>query len=506
LKIRLNIYTIHLKFVHLKIAFGVQRCALGVTRYALGVQRWALSLAIALTISGPANAQSAINENGPLQHLLGSKELESAHVGIYIYDDSSKKIIADYQSDKYFVPASNTKLFSLYAGMKYLGDSLEGLAYLSNDTSILIWPTGDPSLLHPDFQSQPVIDFLKKTNKKIYFIDGGWKETPLGPGWSWDDYNDDYSVERSQFPLYGNFIRWTQQKSTTRSNPAFEASATVFSSPEIAWKVRFSPDSLPRTFLVRRAIDSNVFNIRLGNENEIQQQDVPFITNNLGAAIDLLPDTIGKPVYISNHWVNMNFYKNSPNSIQNLPKTGRPVWTEFAPPKPVYSRPVDSVFIPMMYRSDNFFAEQTLLMVSNQMLGYMKDDSIINRLLNAALSDLPQKPSWVDGSGLSRYNLFTPQDFVTLLIKFKNEFGMDRMKKILPTGGTGTLKNSYRADSGYVFAKTGSMTGVICISGYIYTTKKHLLEFSILVNNENGGGSAIRHEVENYVEYLRRNN
>ncbi len=483
---------------------------MSVGRYSLkkvlGVKRLALSLAIALMISSLGNAQSTTIENGPLQRLLENKELESAHVGIYVYDDSSKKIIADYQSDKYFVPASNTKLFSLYAGMKYLGDSLAGLEYLSNDTSILIWPTGDPSLLHPDFQSQPVIDFLKKTNKKIYFVDGGWKETPLGPGWSWDDYNDDYSVERSQFPLYGNFIRWTQQKSTTRSNPAFEATATTFSSPEITWKVRFSPDSLPRTFLVRRAIDSNVFNIRLGNENEIQQQDVPFITNNLSAAINLLPDTIGKPVYVSNHWVNRNFYKNSPNSIQNLPKTEHPVWTEFAPPKPIYSRPVDSVFIPMMYRSDNFFAEQTLLMVSNQMLGYMKDDSIINRLLNGALSDLPQKPSWVDGCGLSRYNLFTPQDFVMLLIKFKNEFGMDRMKRILPTGGTGTLKNSYHADSGYVFAKTGSMTGVICISGYIYTTKKHLLEFSILVNNENGGGSAIRREVENYVEYLRKSN
>ena len=61
-----------------------------------------------------------------LRQLLENKELKSAHVGIYVYDDSSKKVIADYQSDKYFIPASNTKLFSLYAGMKYLGDSLEG--------------------------------------------------------------------------------------------------------------------------------------------------------------------------------------------------------------------------------------------------------------------------------------------------------------------------------------------------------------------------------------------
>ncbi len=83
---------------------------------------------------------------------------------------------------------------------------------------------------------------------------------------------------------------------------------------------------------------------------------------------------------------------------------------------------------------------------------------------------------------------------------------MDRMKRILPTGGAGTLKNYYRADSGFVFAKTGSMSGVLCISGYIYTIKKHLLEFSILINNNNGGGSAIRKEIETYVDYLRKNN
>jgi D-alanyl-D-alanine carboxypeptidase/D-alanyl-D-alanine-endopeptidase (penicillin-binding protein 4) len=162
--------------------------------------------------------------------------------------------------------------------------------------------------------------------------------------------------------------------------------------------------------------------------------------------------------------------------------------------------------MPMMFRSDNFFAEQTLLMVSNQLMGFMNDEKIIDTLLSGILSDLPQKPSWVDGSGLSRFNLFTPQDFVTVLIKFKNEFGMDRMKRILPTGGKGTLKNHYLAGNGYVFAKTGSLTGVICLSGYIYTIKKHLLEFSILVNNEMESGPAIRREIETYVESLRRNN
>jgi D-alanyl-D-alanine carboxypeptidase/D-alanyl-D-alanine-endopeptidase (penicillin-binding protein 4) len=432
-------------------------------------------------------AQCCLPENTSLKQFLENKELKSAHVGVYVYDDSSKKVIADYQSDKYFVPASNTKLFSLYAGMKYLGDSLAGIRYFENDSAIFVDPTGDPSLLHPDFQSQPVIDFLKKTKKKIYLVGFGWQETPWGTGWSWDDYNDDYSIERSPLPVYGNFIRWNQQKSPFRSNVAFEETATVSSSPEISWKVRFNTDSLPKEFLVKRLMDSNIFVIRLGNEIDAIQ-DVPFITYGMRSAAELLKDTIGKPVRIFN----------PPQKYTAFPP--------LSSLNKIYSRPADSVFIPMMIRSDNFLAEQTLLMVSQERLGIMKDETIIDTLLNGPLADLPQKPVWVDGSGLSHYNLFTPQDFVALLIRCKNEFGMERMKTILPTGGKGTLKNYYRSDSGYVFAKTGSLSGVLCLSGYIYTNKNRLLEFSILVNNHIGSGSAIRREVEKYIEYLRKTN
>jgi serine-type D-Ala-D-Ala carboxypeptidase/endopeptidase (penicillin-binding protein 4) len=363
--------------------------------------------------------------------------------------------------------------------MKYLGDSLVGALVTQNDSALYVIATGDPSFLHPDFQSQPLYDLLKKTHKKIFLDDGGWREIALGPGWSWDDLSDDYSVERSPFPIYGNFIRWTQQKNLSTANAGFSGGATAFSYPDNPWKAHFGKDT-SSTFVIKRALDSNIFTIWTGHETSAQL-DVPFVTDTLAAALQLLPDTLGKKVYRAHVLIG-------------------------PPPQPFYSRPADSVFMPMMYHSDNFFAEQTLLMASAKKFMYMKESVIIDTLLNGPLADLPQKPHWVDGSGLSRYNLFTPQDFVSLLIKFKNEFGMDRMKRILPTGGSGTLKNYYKSDSGRIFMKTGSMTGVICLSGYLYTHKNHLLEFSILVNNHLEGGAAIRREVENYVEYLIRNN
>jgi D-alanyl-D-alanine carboxypeptidase/D-alanyl-D-alanine-endopeptidase (penicillin-binding protein 4) len=158
-----------------------------------------------------------------------------------------------------------------------------------------------------------------------------------------------------------------------------------------------------------------------------------------------------------------------------------------------------------MHRSDNFFAEQTLLVVSNEMLGVMSDEKIIDTLLKTDFKDLPQKPRWVDGSGLSRYNIFTPQSFVGILNKMKNDFPMERIKEIFPTGGEGTLSSYYKADSNYIFAKTGTLSGVVAFSGYLYTRKNKLLIFSILVNNHRSSATAVRKAVEKFIELVRKN-
>jgi len=440
------------------------------------------------------------------EDILQTKELQSAHVGISVYDPAAGKYLYNYQGDKYFVPASNTKLFSLYAGMKYLGDSLTGIGYVETDTAIFIIPAGDPSLLHPDFKRQPVIDFLQKIKKNIYLSDANWNDEALGAGWSWDDYNGDYMPERSPLPVYGNVIKWVQEKQKQeKQDTNFDSSPVIYSIPEVNWKVIFNTDKKQKNFFVKRKKDENIFEITEGNET-YRAQEVPFITHGLGSAIELLKDTIGKTIFIIKKLPPLNETK-APSIVahagfaqaggQQLPGKGFNITT-------IHSQPVDSLFSPMMHRSDNFFAEQTLLMVSNEKLGVMNDDQIIDTLLKTDLNGLPQKPNWADGSGLSRFNLFTPQDFVWLLNKMKDEFGLDRLKHILPTGGTGTLRSYYKQDSGYIFAKTGSLNGVICLSGYLYTKKNRLLIFSILVNNHTVSSSAVRSAFEKFILALRR--
>ncbi|MHA4808218.1 D-alanyl-D-alanine carboxypeptidase [Flavitalea flava] len=431
------------------------------------------------------------------KEITGQSGLQSAQVGISLYDPVAAKFLYDYQGDKFFMPASNTKLFSLYAGMKYLGDSLVGMRYLETDTALFVLPSADPTLLHPDFSKQPVISVLKKTKKNIYLLDANWQEEPLGYGWAWNDYNDDYMPERSSLPVYGNVIRWVQEgQKQEKQESSFEASPSFYSIPDVDWEVRFTTDTGKRSFFVQREWKSNAIEITEGKE-KYKVQDVPFITNGLNSAALLLKDTVGKKIMVSHQipFPGLKPAKGDKNRfypIMALNASGLIT---------VRSQPVDSLFRPMMHRSDNFFAEQTLLMVSNEKLGVINDEQIIDTLLKTDLKDLPQKPRWVDGSGLSRNDLFTPRDFVWLLNKLKDEFGLTRLKGILPTGGTGTLAKYYKQDSGYIFAKTGSLSGVVALSGYLITKKDRLLLFSVLINNHND--PAVRRKIERLIHLIR---
>lgn len=402
--------------------------------------------------------------------------VQHAHLGISIYDPSANKYLYNYHGANYFVPASNTKIVTCYAAMKYLGDSLPGIRYSQTDKEIILFPTGDPSLLHADYKNQPVINFLQKETRPLFMTDKNWQADALGAGWSWGDYNFYYSAERSAFPVYGNILAWVQERADSTHS---DQSAFIYSIPEINWKVRFNPDTSSKTFYVQRNKDENVFVITEGKENK-KQQEVPFVTNGIQSALELLKDTIGKEIMI----------------LDRLPTPGSRLTT-------IFSQPTDSLLKPMMHRSDNFFAEQLLLMVSNEKLGVLSDDKIIETLLRTDLNDLPQKPGWADGSGLSRYNLFTPQDFVAILNKMREEFGMERLKRLFPTGGRGTLGNFYKQDSGYIYAKTGTLSGVVALSGFLYTRKNKLLIFSVLVNNHRGNPIAIRKQVEALLTRLR---
>jgi serine-type D-Ala-D-Ala carboxypeptidase/endopeptidase (penicillin-binding protein 4) len=407
-------------------------------------------------------------------YILRNEAFTSAHTGISIYEPATQKYWYNYQGDKYFIPASNTKLPTCYAAMKYLGDSLVGLQYHQTNDTLFITATGDPTFLHRDFANQRIYELLKNTGAVIMLNTSLWQEKRWGSGWAWDDYNDDYMAERSALPMYGNLVRVSNKLKSIQVSPSYFSNKLLHDSIQ-------TRDSTVTS--VQREISSNIFFIK-GTDSLSNIVEIPFYTEDDSILLKLLKDTLHKTVCRS------YLLNDKKPTIE----------------KEFHSQPTDSLLKLMMYRSDNFFAEQSLLMVSTKLLAVMNDEKIIDTLLKTDFKNLPQKPVWVDGSGLSRYNLFTPQDFVAILNKMKNEFGMERIKKILPTGGTGMLSNSYKAESGYIFAKTGTLSGVVALSGFLYTKRNKLLIFSVLVNNHNNSATNIRRGVEKFIEEVRHKN
>jgi serine-type D-Ala-D-Ala carboxypeptidase/endopeptidase (penicillin-binding protein 4) len=451
--------------------------------------------------------------------VLDAKALQTAHIGISIFDPAANKYLYNYQGDKYFIPASNTKLPTCYAAMKYLGDSLVGLRYGIpeekgfKENVVVVRSTGDPTFLHEEYLNQPSFDFLKKVSKekqKTGFVIGDSKIERWGSGWSWNDYDAAYMVERNTFPIFGNVIniKLNDVENRNASDDAqfsglrlklFRTGSSYLDSivndiPLLQSVKRKQFLNPTQNWTVNRSIENNRFSVERATR-PFSSISIPFVTYGITTATQILKDTLHKAF----RWVvddknNKYMWDEEGGDITMITINN---WHK------IHSQPTDSLLKPMMHRSDNFFAEQSLLMVSNEMLGVMNDEKIIDTLLKTDFSDLPQKPRWVDGSGLSRYNLFTPQDFVAILNKMKNEFGMERLKVILPTGGEGTISSYYKTDSGYIYGKTGTLSGVVAFSGFLYTKKGKLLIFSTLVNNHQASAIEVRRAMEKFLQGVR---
>ncbi len=422
------------------------------------------------------------------EDVLSNKALSTAHVGISIYEPVANKYWFNYQGDKYFVPASNTKIPTCYAAMKYLGDSLVGLRYKKkNDSLYYISPTGDPTFLYQNYSYQPVYEFFKNTSwGTSYFFkwESLWHTKGLGSGWSWSDFMEPYMAERSPFPMYGNLIKFKKGGDPQRAEG-------IFHIPDGGYDPLGGDESdiEQNKFTITRELGTNRFFFKHSDKKFDSTSLTLTDLDNFYEVKYILADTIRKD--------DLHIIAGRMKTEKDAVLISGGTWQN------IKTQPTDSLLKPMMHRSDNFFAEQSLLMVSNELLGVMNDEKIIDTLLKTDFKDLPQKPRWVDGSGLSRYNLFTPQDFVAILNKMKNEFGMERIKIILPTGGEGTISSYYKADSGYIYGKTGTLSGVVAFSGFLYTKKGKLLIFSTLVNNHQASATEVRRAIEKFIQGVR---
>jgi D-alanyl-D-alanine carboxypeptidase/D-alanyl-D-alanine-endopeptidase (penicillin-binding protein 4) len=401
------------------------------------------------------------------QRLTHAGVLNQHYVGFVLYNLKAKKLVLSHHGNEYFTPASNTKLFTFYGGLKMIPDRVPALRYIERGDSLIFWGTGDPSLLQSRLRGTAAYHFLQHTDKKLFFSAGRYTGDFYGKGWQWDDYNDYYQAEISELPLMDNLVGFKSVNGQLAVSPLRFAAQVQADS------------SLRGDFSIRRDFSSNLFRKSPGAAPDGYEQQVPYKTD-VATTLALLCDTLKKPV-----------------GLLNLPMP--------ADAETLFGLPTDTVLKEMMLPSDNFIAEQLLLVYADRLGGELNAEKAIAHIEKTYLPALPDKPRWIDGSGLSRYNLFTPRDLIALLEMIYNEVNdTKRLFDLLPAGGNrGTLKNAYpHTDTPFVFGKTGSFSNNYNQSGYILTKKGQVYLFSFMNNNFVEATADVRKEMAEIITYI----
>jgi len=398
-----------------------------------------------------------------------SQVIKQYQVGFALYNPVDKKMVFQKDADKYFTPASNTKLYTFFASLKMLPDLMPALKYIERNDSLIFWGTGDPAFLQFAVKDKSAYNFLLASNKKLFFSPGRYSGSFFGDGWSWDDYDYYYQPEITEMPIMDNMVT-----STYASPNKINIEPRVFASC-------FEIDSTKKTgsFQVSRDFLSNRFHYPAVSVQPGYNQQNPYKTS-AQVTVEILSDTLHKPVGIINLKI--------PSYAKTLSGAKR-----------------DSVLKHMMLPSDNFIAEHLLLVCSNQIGDTLSTTKAIDYITKNYLSFLPDKVKWVDGSGLSRQNLFTPRDNVYLLDSiYRLVNNPEKLFNLLPAGGkSGTLKSAYpKTDKPFVFGKTGSLGGVHNQSGYVLTKKGKMYIYSFMNNSFVKPTAEVRAEMVRIITYI----
>jgi D-alanyl-D-alanine carboxypeptidase/D-alanyl-D-alanine-endopeptidase (penicillin-binding protein 4) len=403
---------------------------------------------------------------------LQTEELLNAWWAYHFVDLESGETVMAENEDKTCLPGSNMKLFTFYAARKVFGDSLcAGCLYQKTDSLIFI-PSGDPGFLYKNLSHGRMLSRLVNSGKEIVFV--AWPETDgevFGSGWAWDDDGKSFQPGRTPLGIYGGKLALSKRPDKPPVVPGtlLDDSFQYQPGSRKATEIKLSKKPFENTIALNRKI----------NKNDSFDLVFSFYPDH-DLLLDLLADTLGK----------------NTQTTHFLPYEGD---------QECFYRPADILYKEMLFESDNFIAEQLMFMIGREATGTFSVSNGIRFALNNLLSEFSVKNlQWVDGSGLSRYNLASPSTMTSLIKQMHLEMGMTILKEYLPEGGKeGTISNYYWGDPGYVWAKTGSLQNNYALSGVIQCASGKHLAFSIMVNNHTVHKNEVIKAVESLLKYIR---
>ncbi len=445
-------------------------------RYALTLWCWALAVVYG-SLGAQASGELTEEQRAKLDGLVAESAVFGlGFTGFALYDPTARVYLYTHQADQYFTPASNVKILTLLTSISLLGEGLPLVFYRSERDTLWCWGTGNPMLFHPELGS---IDSLgrwlsARPERVIALTEDHWHTPRFGEGWSWDDYNTSYQCDRAALPVFGNRVRWRKsgRTSTLESLP-----------PYFNQQLVYRDEPYENTPLLDRAEGQNIFYFgRKALRRESLREDIPFYYS-LETAAALLADTLNRVVVAAR----------------------RPLPDQYE----VLRQPApDTLYQLMMQESDNFLADQLLLMGSAERYGQLSVRQLLDYARDTLLRGAPHPLEWVDGSGLSRYNQLTPRTLVQVLEQLHNLLTETWLFSVFPAGGkSGTIKGWYAGEDGqpFVYAKTGTLRHVHCLSGYLRTRNNRTLIFSFMHNNFPRPISELRREMDKALRWMRDN-
>lgn len=419
-----------------------------------------LNLFIALLLTASAVNAASIDK------ALSESDINTGAVSISVRDTETGKVLYELNSKKPVNPASTLKILTLTASLDELGKDYEFSTdlYQNKENELFIKLGADPFLKAGDLRE--LLNTAKTKNivepKAIYIDDTIVDKTEWGEGWQWDDDLNPLMPKFGAYNIDENLLTITVVP-TAKGAPA-EIKLDVFY-PTTFMNLVTTGDSSEIKISRNNNIAPDVLTIEGTVKNQIKQE-IPV--NHLKRYFRLrLEDAIRAE--------KIEYYgafaeKELPSGNISLVETVK--------------HPIEDAVSEIMLNSNNMAAESLFKIAGGHYAKTTGSAQNAVEMLFAYLDKIGLNSSdikVVDGSGVSKNNLAT-SDFMTSFLTAQYKISPDYPKMFAPAG-EGTLTNRMLYFGDKLRAKTGTLSDVSAITGYITTVKGKVLAFNIMIND-----------------------
>jgi D-alanyl-D-alanine carboxypeptidase/D-alanyl-D-alanine-endopeptidase (penicillin-binding protein 4) len=440
-----------------------------------------------------------------------------ATFGVRVESLAGGRVLYTRNSEKLVVPASNMKLLTMSVAAEKLGwdftfeTRLDATGVLSDGTlagDLIVVGGGDPSIDSQNFGPAPLFGEwadtlwaagIRRVEGRLIGDDNLFEDTTIGPGWAWDYLGDGYAAGSSG-------LNYNENTAVIRVWPGATAGAPA--------RVELSPAGHGLT-LVSKVTTSAASGALSMSNYRYPGSDVLEVSGTipLSRAVVVRTAAVENPTqfFVNGFKAALDargiFVRGGAWDIDGLTP---PVVTGRRTIATRRSLPLSSLGAYFLKESQNFYGE-TLLKTLGQRFGRAGSTPAGRRVVADTLTTwgIPSDAYVMyDGSGLSRYN-YVSADAIVLLLKhvWKDERLRGPYLAALPVGGQdGTLGLRMRNTvlAGRVQAKTGTISNVRSLSGFLVTESGERLVFSMIANHFTATSAQVDGVVEKALAYLAR--